>query len=373
MELAIIGLPQSGKTTIFSALTKGPPRTDESLVSPRPGSQFNIGIAKVEDERLKALEGILKPKKTVPAEIVFLDMALMPAGFGKGEGFGGPLLNQLSQVDALALVIRSFNDDSISHISGSIDPLRDIGSMNLELAFSDLTIIEKRIQKVKESLKGARSPEREKYLQEQSLLERLREGLEKEKPVRRQELSPEERKYLENYQFLTLKPLLVVLNIGEESLTAPEALFRLEKEAERTCFGAGVMVLSLCGKLERELLELSEGEAREFRASLNLGPESGLKRLARASFELLGLITFFTVVSNELKAWTIGRQATALKAAGKIHSDIERGFIKAEVISFEEFMKCGSMSEARKRGLLRLEGKSYIVRDGDIITFLFNT
>lgn len=369
MELGIIGLPKSGKTIIFNALTRG---KAEAIVPAKGEAQFNVGIAKVEDSRVKALEGIWKPKKTTPAEIKYLDVALMPAGFGKGEGFSGVVLNQLRQADALVHVVRAFKDDSTPHILGSVDHMRDIANMNLELAFCDLAIIEKRIQKIKDSLKGARVTEREQYFKEEALLVRIKEGLEKERPGWEQTFNPEERKYLENYQFLTAKPSLIVLNAGEEDISAAERASHLEKEAEKIYGGAAVKVLALCGKLEKELQELSEEDAREFRASLNLGPESGLKRLTLVSYELLGFISFFTVGADEVKAWTIRQGTLAVKAAGKVHSDIEKGFIRAEVIGYEDFMSCGSMAEARKKGLLRLEGKNYLVRDGDIINFLFN-
>lgn len=369
MELGIIGLPKSGKTTIFNALTRG---KAEALVTARGEAQFNIGMAKVDDSRVITLQGIFKPKKTVPAEIKYLDVALQPAGFGKGEGFSGVILNQLRQVDALVHVVMAFKDVSIPHILGGVDPLRDIANMNLELAFCDLAVIEKRIQKIKDILKGARVTEREGYLKEETLLVRIKEGLEKEKPGWELALTVEEKKYLENYQFLTAKPLLIVLNTGEEDVSTAERPSQLEKEVEKIYRAATVRVIAICGKLEKELQELSEEDAREFRASLNLGTGSGLKRLTLASYDLLGFISFFTVGADEVKAWTIKKGASAVKAAGKIHSDIGKGFIRAEVISYKDFMACGSMAEAKKRGLLRLEGKTYLVQDGDIINFLFN-
>ncbi len=365
MDLGIIGLPKSGKTTIFNALTRG---KAEALVTAKGEAQFNVGMARVEDTRLKTLEGIFKPKKYVPAEIKYLDVALQPVGFGKGEGFSGVVLNQLRQVDALVHVVRAFKDDSVPHILGSVDPLRDIANMNLELAFCDLAIIEKRIQKIKDSLKGARVSEREGYVKEEALLVRIKEGLENENHAWKQALTAEEKKYLENYQFLTAKPLLIVLNIGEQDASTSA----LEKEVEKVHGGAAAKVISICGKLEKELQELSEEDAREFRASLNLGTESGLKRLPLASYELLGFMSFFTVGEDEVRAWTITKGTVAQKAAGKVHSDIEKGFIRAEAISYKDFIECGAMAEARKKGLLRLEGKTYVVQDGDIINFLFN-
>lgn len=365
MEVGIIGLPKSGKTTIFNALTKS-----KAGVSgyPATASAPHIGIAKVPDYRLQVLEKIFRPKKTIPAEIKYIDIPGAPKDFGKGEGISGQFLTHLMSADALLQVVRAFENAEVLHIEGSIDPKRDISTLNLELAFSDLAIIERRLQRLETSLKGAKSPERESCLKEKALLQRIKTGLEKDKPVRQQALSGDEIKSLANYQFLTSKPMLVILNINENQL--PRASF-LEAELYSFYSPPQPKIVTLCGKLEMELAQLSDSEAEEFRKALGV-PEPALDRVVRFSHQLLGLITFFTVVSDELKAWTIPQGTPALKAAGKIHSDIERGFIRAEVIGFHDLEKCGNLAEARKRGLLRLEGKNYIVQDGDIITFLFN-
>ena len=365
MELAIIGLPQSGKTTVFKALTRGKVQT----AAYAPGAAAaNIGVVKVPDPRLDALTAMFRPKRTVPAEVTYVDVGAPPRGFGKGEGFGGQLLSQLIRMDALIHLVRAFHDDRVPHIEGSVDPPRDIATMNLELAFSDMGLIERRQGRIEESLKGARQQEREVYLREQALLKRLKDALEQDVPIRAQSLSPEEAKTIENYQFLTAKPLLLLLNIGEEQLKEAAAI---EREWRARYQGPRIGLAVLCGKLEMELGELNEADAQEFRTSLGLA-QSALDRVIRASSELLGLLTFFTVVSDEVKAWNIRKGTSALKASGKIHSDMERGFIRAEVIAFADLEKCGSLAEAKKRGMVHLEGKNYEVRDGDVITFLFN-
>lgn len=364
MEIGIIGLPKSGKTTVFNALTRGKAQTDaySSALSP------NIGVVKVPDPRLDTLSKILKPKRTVPAEVTYVDIAAPLKGFGKGEGPGGQLLAYLSKVDALAHVIRVFEDERLPHPEGRVNPGRDVGTMNMELAFSDLAIIEKRMERLKASLKGAKPQEREAISREQTLLDKIKSGLEADKPVREQSLSENEAKLLENFQFLTAKPMLLLLNIGEKQI--PEA-GSLEDKFGNTYRSSCCDVAALCGKLEMELSQLDDTEAKEFRAEMGL-TESGLDRVIRLSFSLLGLISFFTTASDEVKAWTIRRNTVAQKAAGKIHTDMERGFIRAEVISHDDLIKCGSLAEARKRGLLRLEGKNYIVQDGDVVTILFN-
>lgn len=364
MEIGIIGLPKSGKTTVFNALTRGKAQTDAYSSALAP----NIGVVKVPDPRLETLTKILKPKRTVPAEVTYIDIAAPSKGFGKGEGPGGQFLAYLSKVDALAHVIRVFEDERLPHPEGSVNPGRDVGTTNMELAFSDLSIIEKRMERLKASLKGAKPQERETISREQILLDKIKAGLEADTPVREQSLSESEAKLLENFQFLTAKPMLLLLNIGEKQI--PES-GSLEDKFGSTYRSPYCDVAALCGKLEMELSQLDDAEAKEFRSEMGL-IESGLDRIIRLSFSLLGLISFFTIASDEVKAWTVRRNTVAQKASGKIHTDMERGFIRAEVISHNELVKCGSLGEARKRGLLRLEGKNYIVQDGDVLTILFN-
>jgi len=365
MELGILGLPKSGKTTIFNALTKGKAETAAYSISTMAP---NIGAVKVPDPRLKNLTAILKPERTVPAEVRYIDVGTSPKGFGKGEGIGGQFLAQLSKADALIHVVRVFADESIPHIEGSVDPERDITILDLELAFSDLSIIERRLEKIKTSLKGARAAERELALREQALLDKIKSALENNVPVREQKLNEQESKAIENFQFLSAKPILLLLNIGEEQLEETSYLEeQWHTQYRRPCSEVAV----LCGKLEMELSQLSDAEAEEFQSSMGL-PQSGADRAIRISYGLLGLVSFFSIASDEVKAWTVSKGTTVQKAAGKIHSDMERGFIRAEVIGHDDLMKCGSIAEARHKGLLRLEGKNYIVQDGDVVTILFN-
>lgn len=365
MQIGITGLPKSGKTTIFNALTRGKAQTDAySPASLTP----NIGVVKVPDPRLDSLIKLLKPKRAIPAEVTYIDVAAPARGFGKGEGPSGQFLAYLSKVDALAHVVRAFEDERLPHPDGSVDPERDIGTMNLELAFSDMGIIEKRLERLKASFKGAKPQEREAALKEEAILAKIKSALEADVPVRDQTLTESEAKLLENFQFLTAKPILLLLNIGERQVPG---IGSMEAKFGGKYRNPHCEVAALCGKLEMELSQLSDDEAREFRSSLGVG-ESGLDRVIRLSYGLLGLISFFTVVSDEVRAWTIRRNTSAHKAAGKIHTDMERGFIRAEAIPYDDLVKCGSMAEARKHGLLRVEGKNYIVQDGDVLTILFN-
>ena len=361
MKVAIIGLPNSGKTTIFNALTKG----KAQVAAYSPTLAPNIGVAKVSDSRLSVLEGMFQPTKTVPAEVSYIDIAGSIKGFGK-EGAGGEFLNYLTTADALLQVVRAFEDDKVPHTEGSLDPNRDIASLDLELAISDLSIMGRRLDKLEASLKAAKAAERESYLKEQLLLRKIKMELEKDVPIRLQGLAKEELTMLTNYQFLTAKPMLVVLNVGEEQIPKASRL-----EGDISSLYPQFAVVALCGKLEMELAQLSDAEVREFREAMGLS-KPALDRVIDLSYSLLGLISFFTTVSSELRAWTIPAGTPAPKAAGKIHSDMERGFIRAEVIGYKDLESCGNIVEARKRGLLRTEGKNYLVQDGEVVTFLFN-
>jgi hypothetical protein len=365
LEVCIIGLPKSGKTTIFNVLTRGKADTvtyAAAAVAP------NIGVSKVPEPRLQVLDRIFHPKKVIPAEVKYVDIVGMAKDFGKGEGISGQFLSYLNNADALIHVVRAFEDDNVPHISGSIDPKRDIATMNLELVFSDLAIIERRLKRLEDSLKGAKQSERDVFLKEQTLLEKIKTELEKDTPIWQQSLTHEEVKSLSNYQFLTAKPMLLVINIGENHLARYSTY---EIEIRSTYSHAQFEVVALCGKLEMELSQLDEADSAEFRKDLGL-TEPAVDRVIRLSYQLLGLISFFTTVSDELKAWTIATGTSAVKAAGKIHTDIERGFIRAEVVNFKDLERCGNLAEVKKHGLLKLEGKTYTIQDGDIITFLFN-
>ena len=356
VDIGIIGLASSGKTTIFNALTRG--KADIEGIAP------HIGIARVPEPRLKILADILHPKRVVPAEVRYIDIGASV----KDKAISGQLLSQLSNVDALNNVVRAFTDESIPHIEGSLDVERDIATIDLELTFSDLALLERRLERINTSLKGAKQPERQGLLQEQEMLMKVKADLEKDIPIRELRLTTDEVRTIANYQFLTAKPLLIMVNIGEEQL--PQAL-SLEAELNSRYSRPKCSIITLCGKLEMELTQLDESAAEGFRSEFDM-KESGLDRTIKLSYELLGLISFFTIASGEVKAWSIQDGTSAVKAAGKIHSDMERGFIRAEVIGYDDLVRCGSLAEARKRGLLRLEGKSYTIGDGDVITFLFN-
>jgi GTP-binding protein YchF len=362
MKVAIVGLPKAGKTTIFNALT----RSKAEVATYSPSLTPNIGMAKVPDSRLLTLENIFRPKKTIPAEVSYVDIAGTPKAFSSKGEIGREFLNYLTTADALLQVVRAFEDGKLPHPEGSVDPKRDIATLDLELAFSDLAIIERRVDRLEASLKGAKASERGLYSKEQALLQKITPALENEIPIRQQELATDELKMLSNYQFLTAKPMLVVLNIGEEQLPRASLL-----EDEINSAYPQFAVIALCGKLEMELGQLSDADAKEFREALGLTTPA-LERVINLSYRLLGLISFFTTASDQLRAWTIPSGTTAPKAAGKVHSDMERGFIRAEVISHTDLERAGNLAEARKRGLLRMEGKTYTIQDGDIVTFLFN-
>ncbi|MEE8353539.1 MAG: DUF933 domain-containing protein [Dehalococcoidales bacterium] len=364
IEIGIIGLSQSGRTAVFKALTGSETGGDGHG---REGAA-HLGVARVADPRLDTLTAMLHPKKTVAVSIAYIDVGASVKGLVEGQSIGGRLLAQLSRVDALIVVIRDFADDSVPHPDGSVDVARDIAAMDLELAFSDLAIIERRQERVETSLKAATPAERQAFLREQEALAGLRRGLEKDVPAREQGLTAEEVRLVSNFQLLTAKPLLVAVNIGEAGL--PEAA-SLERQLNDSHSRPGRRVVVLCGKLEMELAQLDEETATSWRQEFGL-TESGAERIVGASYNLMGLVTFFSTASDEVRAWPIPRGTAAPAAAGRIHSDMERGFIRAEVVGYDDLVACGSLAEARHRGLLRTEGRNYLVADGDVITFLFN-
>jgi ribosome-binding ATPase len=364
-NIGIIGLPQSGKTTVFNALTGGKADTTAHATD---GLVPHVGVVKVPDSRLWVLNDMFHPAKVVPAEAKYLDVSASIKGLAEDKGFGGRLLNQLSAVDTIFGVVRAFKDESIPHPQVTLDVGRDIGTLNLELVFSDLAIIGRRLERLEDSLKAAKPQDRPVIQQEKDILLRLKAELEGDKTIRELQLEPAASKFITNYQLLTAKPLLIVVNIGEEQLSQAAAM---EAELNTKYAGRNCRIITLCGKLEMELAYMEESEAKEFREHYGL-KESGLARAIKASYELSEMISFFTVGEDEVRAWPIRRGLNAQKAAGKIHSDFEKGFIRAEGIGYEDLIKCGGLAEARKKGLLRLEGKEYIVKDGDILTFLFN-
>jgi GTP-binding protein YchF len=364
VDIGIVGLSKSGKTTIFNGLTRGKAATGGYSSK----AQANIGMASVPDARIHKMADIFHPKKIVHAEVKYIDIGASVKEMAVDKGIGGQLLNQLSTVDVLVNVVRSFKDDSLPHPEGSLDVTRDIEAMNLELAFSDLAIMEKRLERMEGALKAAKPAERLAYQKEKDTLMKIKDSLEKEVPIRELDLNADENKSISNYQFLTAKPLLTVVNIGEDDLPRARAI---EDDLSQRFAKPRTRVIASCGKLEMELSQMGDEAMAEFRKEFGM-QESGLDRTLKVSYELLDLISFLTVGEDECRAWPIKRGTEAVKAAGKVHTDIERGFIRAEVIHYTDLLKVGGLVEAKKQGLLRLEGKTYIVQDGDVVNYLFN-
>lgn len=354
MQIGILGLPKVGKTTLFNTLTASELETDKFSAS----KKTNVAVAKVPDSRLARLRDLYKPKRYIPATVEYVDIP----GLKKGEAKESLDLAELRGVDALVHVVRAFEDEELLHSEGSIDPARDVETMDLELVLADYEIVERRIDRLKRASKGGLQAAEEKEL---GLLEgTILPTLENEKPLRSIELSPDDEKRLRGFQLLSAKPILVVVNVSEDRVTeTPEDLGIQQDEH--------CQALLVSATIEHEIAQLSEEEQREFLSDLGL-EEPSLDRVLRASYELLGLISFFTVGEDEVRAWTIRQGTVARDAAGVIHSDISRGFIRAEVVPWDELLRLGSTSKARDEGLLRLEGKEYLVKDGDVTHFRFN-
>jgi len=364
MQITIIGLPYSGKTTIFNAATRGSAQVAQYSSASRP----NIGVAKVPDARLNTLTDIYGPTKTTPAEITYVDLPAAPEGLGKTRGVSGIYLNQLQTADALVIVARSFEDPSVPDGGDGVDAFRDIETMLYELTFADLEILERRIERIDQNNKGARAGDRDALVRERALMSSLKDGLESGVPVRKQNLSPDESKRVNEFQFLTAKPVIVMVNAGEDQVDEIDGIQeRLDSEIAED----DVLTAVLVGSLEMELGQMSAEDEAEFRESLAVG-ESGLDRMVRLSYQALDQITFFTGGPKEVRAWTITNGDSAERAAGVIHSDMERGFIRAEVVTYEDLARYGSEAESRRQGVLRQEGKTYAVRDGDVVHVLFN-
>ncbi|MCY4652009.1 MAG: redox-regulated ATPase YchF [Dehalococcoidia bacterium] len=364
MEIAIIGLPFSGKTTIFNAATRGAAQVAGYSSAARP----NIGVAKVPDSRLETLSALYQPDKTTHAEVTYVDLPAAPDGLGQTKGISGEYLNRIQSADALVVAVRAFEDPSVPDGGDGVDAFRDIETMLYELTFADLEILERRLQRIEQNAKSARSGDRDAMLREKALISRLRDSLEDGSPIRNQALSREEARRVNEFQFLTAKPVIVVVNAGEDQMDeADEILKRLESEVTTD----GVLCSALFGKMEMELSEMDPEDEEEFRESLGAG-ESGLDRMVRLSYAALDQITFFTCGPKDVRAWTVTRGDDAVRAAGRIHTDMARGFIRAEVVTYDDLTRCGSENEARKQGVLRQEGKTYTVEDGDIMHFLFN-
>ncbi|NLG29440.1 MAG: redox-regulated ATPase YchF, partial [Chloroflexi bacterium] len=352
MEVGIIGLPQAGKTTIFNALTHSQAQTN-AYGSGKGG--INIAVVDVPDARVDTLSAMFRPRKTVFAKVQFSDVSGVARGQAQVSGLDLAVLNALSKCDALLQVVRAFSDEQVAHPEGSVDALRDVASLRLELIISDLGIVERKLERIDASLKKARADERPRIEAEQALMLRLKEALEAEQPIADVEISDDEERLLRNYQFLTAKPALVVLNLDEDG--------RNGYDLNALAAHRQTLALELRGALEMEIAQLPAEERALFLESYNIA-EPGLNVLVRESYNLLGLMSFFTVGEDEVRAWTVRRGATAVEAAGAIHSDLARGFIRAEVISYDDMIACGTLAEARNRGKLRLEGKTYVVQDG---------
>ena len=363
MKLGVVGLPNVGKSTLFNAITKA---GAESANYPFCTIEPNIGTVAVPDTRLDELEKLYTSRKKVPAVIDFVDIAGLVKGASKGEGLGNKFLSHIREVDAIVHVVRCFDNIDIIHVEGSINPIRDIETINLELILSDLESVEKRFSRVE---KQAKSGDKE-AVKERDLLVKIKNVLEEEKPVRSLNLTDEEKETLKGFFLLTSKPVIYACNIAEQEIT-DYSLNEYVTQVEEYAKQEGSQVIVLSARIEEELAQLSEDEAEMFKEELGL-KNSGLSKLIIASYSLLGLISFLTAGEQEVRAWTITKGMSAPQAAGKIHTDFERGFIKAEVVAYDELMKLGGYIKAKEAGRVRQEGKTYVVKDGDVILFKFN-
>ncbi|HEU5288637.1 MAG TPA: redox-regulated ATPase YchF [Candidatus Limnocylindria bacterium] len=363
----ITGLPYVGKTTLFNLLTGGHASTGAFAGAE---AETNVGVAKVPDERVDKLAALFRPKKTTYAEITYRDLGLThSADKGDKQGLSPQKLGDLRSSDAIVHVVRAFRDPSVPHVDTTVDPVRDLASVEIELLFADHGVVERRLERIEPELRSAKGAEREAREREKAVLQKAMAALDAETPLRDVELDEEERKAIRGYRFLTLQPQLVVANVDESDVARPDAVLAPLRAA--IAKHRAMAVVPVCAKIESEIAELPADEAAAFRADLGVS-EPALQRVIRATYELLGLISFFTTGEDEVRAWTIPAHTPAQEAAGAIHSDLERGFIRAEVIRWDELLKAGSEANAKKAGIMRTEGKSYRVSDGDCLHVLFN-